>query len=129
MAYGICVSVWPGLFDRDPERMPLARLIAVVGAQFGRYSQRVLAEHGATATSVGLLGALAEEDGLSHREMARRLWLTPATLTPVVGAPEATRHIRRSRDRTCRCGCACWRPPGPSCCSAGWASGDSSAAL
>jgi len=97
-AYGVYVSVWPGLFDRDPERMPLARLIAVVGAQFGRYSQRVLAEHGATATSVGLLGALAEEDGLSHREMARRLWLTPATLTPVVDALEAAGHVRRGRD-------------------------------
>lgn len=78
--------------------MPLGRLIGVVGAQFGRYSQRVLAEHGATASSVGVLGALACEDGLSHREMARRLWLTPATLTPVVDALEQAGHVRRHRD-------------------------------
>lgn len=78
--------------------MPLGRLIAVVGAQFGRHSHRLLAEHGATATSVGLLGALAEDPGLSHREMARRLWLTPATLTPVVDALEQAGHVERRRD-------------------------------
>jgi len=30
--------------------------------------------------------------------MARRLWLTPATLTPVVDALEAAGHVRRGRD-------------------------------
>lgn len=96
--YDCAVTSWPGLFERDPERMPLLRLVAVAGTQLARYSQRVLAEHDATVTSIGVLSTLAESDGLSHRDIARQLWLTPATLTPVVDGLERAGHVQRERD-------------------------------
>jgi DNA-binding MarR family transcriptional regulator len=38
----------------------------------------------------------------SHRELAGRLGLSPATLTPVLDALEAAGEVRRERDRTDR---------------------------
>jgi MarR family transcriptional regulator, organic hydroperoxide resistance regulator len=55
-------------------------------------------EHGLTPTALGVLDVLGRGDGLSHRELAGRLGLTPATLTPVVDALEAAGEVRRARD-------------------------------
>lgn len=78
--------------------MPLPRLVGVVGTMLIRGWQRLLAAHGLARTSFGLLAMLAAQDGLAHREAACRLWVTPATLTPVVDALERSGDLRRERD-------------------------------
>jgi MarR family transcriptional regulator, organic hydroperoxide resistance regulator len=86
-------------FERRPERMPLERLLPRVGSAVARHVQRAVAEHGLTPTSLGVLGVLSDRDGLSHRELAGHLGVTPATLTPVVDALEVAGALRRDRDR------------------------------
>ena len=83
----------------DPASLAWERLLAKVGAAVARKHHRILAEHGLTPTSMGLLEALDRREGLSHRELAARLGLTPGTLTPVVDALEEAGSIRRTRDR------------------------------
>jgi DNA-binding MarR family transcriptional regulator len=78
--------------------VPWERLLVRVGTVVARRQQRLLAGHGLSPTSLGLLGALDRADGLSHRELAAELDLTPATLTPVVDALDAAGSIRRARD-------------------------------
>ncbi len=58
-----------------------------------------MAVHGLSATALAVLGALAHADALSHRELAGRLGVTPATLTPVVDALAARGDVVRQRDR------------------------------
>jgi len=89
-------------FERRPEHMPLGKLLPRVGTAVSRYYQRAVGEHGCTPTSLGALGILSLRDGLSHRELAGALGVTPATLTPVVDALEATGELRRDRDPTDR---------------------------
>jgi DNA-binding MarR family transcriptional regulator len=78
--------------------MPLPALLARSGAALGRFRHAVTAGHGLTTTSLGTLGVLARTDGLSHRELAAELGVTPATLTPVVDALEQGSSVRRERD-------------------------------
>lgn len=93
------VTAVPGsFFERAPELMPLARLVPWTGAALARHLQRAVAEFGLTPTSLGVLDVLADRHGLSHRELAARLGLTPATLTPVLDALEAGGDLQRERD-------------------------------
>lgn len=85
-------------FERDPARMPLGKLLPWVGSAVAQRYQRAVAAHGLSSTALGVLGVLGHRDGLSHRELAGRLGVTPATLTPVVDALEAAGEVRRSRD-------------------------------
>jgi DNA-binding MarR family transcriptional regulator len=85
-------------FDGRPEHIPLGKLVQWVGTALARHHRRAVAEHGLTPTALGVLGTLGHRDGLSHRELARHLNLTPATLTPVVDALEASGQLRRERD-------------------------------
>ncbi|WP_214370974.1 MarR family winged helix-turn-helix transcriptional regulator [Pseudonocardia sp. H11422] len=89
-------------FEARPERMPLGKLLSWTGQCLGRYYQRTVSAHGLTSTSIGVLGVLAHRDGLSHRELAGRLGVTPATLTPVVDVLEDAGELRRDRDRADR---------------------------
>jgi DNA-binding MarR family transcriptional regulator len=88
-------STW---FESDPELMPLGRLLSWTGQALDRSYRRALAEHGLTATSLGVLGVLAHTDAVSHRELAARLGVTPATLTPVVDTLEGAGELARERD-------------------------------
>jgi DNA-binding MarR family transcriptional regulator len=108
----------------DPAEPPLEVLLERVGAAVGRHRRRIAAAHGLTPTAMAVLAAL---DGVgaggtvggrgdssrsplhqdrahapSHRELAGRLGLSPATLTPVLDALETTGAVRRERDRTDR---------------------------
>lgn len=74
-------------------------LLTRAGQAVGRIHQQAAAEHGLTSTSMGVLDALARRDGgTSHRELAARLGVTPATLTPVVDALAASGDLARERD-------------------------------
>jgi len=85
-------------WEQRPEHMPLGKLVRCAGTVISRHFQRVVAEHSLTPTSIGVLGALAQTGGLSHRALADRMLLTPATLTPVLDALEQAGEVRRDRD-------------------------------
>ncbi|MCU1629612.1 MAG: hypothetical protein JWP64_4561 [Pseudonocardia sp.] len=85
-------------FESRPEHMPLPALLARTGAAVGRFRHGVTAGHGLTTTSLAGLGVLAHAGGLSHRELAAELGVTPATLTPVVDTLEREGSLRRERD-------------------------------
>lgn len=82
--------------------MPLGKLVSWVGGAMQSYYRRTVARHGVTGTAISVLGALAHADGLSQRELAGRVGLTPATLTPVLDALEQEGRIGRERDRSDR---------------------------
>jgi DNA-binding MarR family transcriptional regulator len=90
-----------------PERStePLDQLLVRAGQALRRFTQRAAAAHGLSATGLEVLAALAELDNLeelSQRDLAGRLRLAPATLTPVLDALEAEGALARARDRTDR---------------------------
>jgi len=82
----------------DPAQLPVVVLLPRVGAAVARHRRRRTARHGLTPTALDVLAALAVDDAPSHREMAARLGLSPATLTPVLDALEASGQVRRERD-------------------------------
>jgi DNA-binding MarR family transcriptional regulator len=89
--------------DGDPVRPtadvdPLEVLLPRVGAAVARHQQRLAARDGLTPTAVAVLAALDPGDGPSHRELAARVGLSPATITPVLDRLEAAAEIRRERD-------------------------------
>lgn len=98
----------------DPAQPPLEVLLERVGAAVGRHRRRIAAAHGLTPTGLAVLaslGGLGATDpdvagggcpAPSHRELAGRLGLSPATLTPVLDALESAGEVRRERDRTDR---------------------------
>lgn len=90
-------SFGAGWFETDPSSMPLSKLLPWTGRSLSRYQQRCAAAHGLTSTSLGVLGVLEHSDAVSHRELAARLGVTPATLTSVVDALEATGDLARAR--------------------------------
>jgi MarR family transcriptional regulator, organic hydroperoxide resistance regulator len=92
--------------DTSPE--PLEVLLSRAGAAAMRHRRRLAAAYGLTPTAIAVLAAL-ETDAEPHaatspsqRELAGRLGLSPATLTPVLDALENAGEIRRERDRVDR---------------------------
>lgn len=89
---------------------PLEVLLTRAGAAVVRHRRRLAAQHGLTVTAIAVLAALEDTStdsadsgaGPSHRELAGRLGLSPATLTPVIDALEAAGEVRRERDRVDR---------------------------
>jgi len=81
-----------------PDHEPLERLVVRAGLALQRLIRRAAAAHGLSATALDVLAALAEVDALSHRDLAGRLRLAPATLTPVLDALEADGAVSRVRD-------------------------------
>lgn len=81
-----------------PERMPLGRLLAWTGQAVGEYYRRTVWRHGLSPTGLGVLGVLAVRDGVSHRDLAGRLGVSPATLTPLMDTLEAEGVVLRQRD-------------------------------
>jgi DNA-binding MarR family transcriptional regulator len=81
-----------------PAAEPLERLLVRTGQALQRFIQRAAAAHGLSVTALEVLGALVEHDGCSHRDLAGRLRLAPATLTPVLDSLEAAGALTRDRD-------------------------------
>src|SRR3989440_3544992 len=92
---------------------PLLRLVALAGhvtsQRFGRVMGR---QHGLTSAGAAVLTVLnwgigrGVEQGTpgraTHAELARRCFLTPATLTGVVDTLEKAGYVRRERDEADR---------------------------
>ncbi len=89
------------------------RLVALAGhvssQRFGRLMGR---QHGLTPSGAAVLSVLGWGAGrgvevgtpgrATHADLARRVWLTPATLTGVVDTLEKGGYVRRERDATDR---------------------------
>jgi DNA-binding MarR family transcriptional regulator len=92
---------------------PLLRLVALAGhvtsQRFGRVMGR---QHGLTSTGAAVLSVLGWGQGrgveqgtpgrATHAELARRMWIAPATLTGVVDTLEKAGYVRRERDESDR---------------------------
>jgi DNA-binding MarR family transcriptional regulator len=63
---------------------PLPRLVAIAGGLLSSSWRRVLEQHGLATSGMVLLFALSAENDLTHREAARRCWVSAGTLTGVV---------------------------------------------
>lgn len=80
------------------ETWPIGRLFATASRLSGPVWWRLVEKHGVSPIGYFLLRSLTGEDGQRAGEMARRLMITPATVTSVVDTLERNGHVRRRRD-------------------------------
>lgn len=99
-ANGFRRSVRP--VSADAGAPPLDRLLVRTGQALLRFTRRAADAHGLSATALAVLGVLVDHDALSHRDLAGRLRLAPATLTPVLDGLERAAALERVRDRADR---------------------------
>jgi DNA-binding MarR family transcriptional regulator len=99
---------------RSLDMSPLLRLVALAGHVTAQRYRRVMADqHGLTPASANTLSMLAWGTTLgfvdtgtpgraTHAELARRLWVRPATLTGIVDTLVKAGYVARERDETDR---------------------------
>ncbi|RKT84181.1 DNA-binding transcriptional regulator, MarR family [Saccharopolyspora antimicrobica] len=93
----------PGFAEQDPQRMPLTRLVGLTGRRLSQHWERTVARSTELSrTALLVLNALDHQNDQTHREVARRCWVRPATLTPVVDALAEGGLLTRHRDRNDR---------------------------
>ncbi|WP_433479003.1 MarR family winged helix-turn-helix transcriptional regulator [Spirillospora sp. CA-142024] len=79
------------------EEWPVGRLFAAASRLSGPIVWRIIEKHGISPAGFFLLRLLITEDGLRPGEVAKRLLVTPATVTSVVDTLERNGHVRRER--------------------------------
>lgn len=79
------------------EEWPIGRLFAAASRLSGPIVWRIIEKHGISPAGFFLLRLLIVEDGLRPGEVAKRLLVTPATVTSVVDTLERNGHVRRER--------------------------------
>ncbi|MFU8870689.1 MarR family winged helix-turn-helix transcriptional regulator [Micromonospora sp. SL4-19] len=78
---------------------PLGRLISIAGHVVEQHWGRYLAEHhGLTSAGMRVLLILLRAGDSTHREMAERCFVRPATLTGIVDTLERDGFVARQRD-------------------------------
>ncbi|MEU9874567.1 MULTISPECIES: MarR family winged helix-turn-helix transcriptional regulator [Actinomadura] len=91
----------PGLDDLKAfgpvEEWPIGRLFGAAARLSGPIVWRIIERHGISPAGFFLLRLLIVEDGLRPGEVAKRLMVTPATVTSVVDTLERNGHVRRER--------------------------------
>jgi DNA-binding MarR family transcriptional regulator len=80
------------------EDWPIGRLFTAAARLSQPVIFRQVERHGVSPAGFFLLRALAGEEPLRAGELARRLMITPATVTSVVGTLERNGHVERRRD-------------------------------
>jgi DNA-binding MarR family transcriptional regulator len=80
------------------EEWPIGRLFAAASRLAGPVMWRLIEQHGTSPAGFFVLRALVGEDGLRPGELARRLLISPATVTTVVDTLERNGHVERRRD-------------------------------
>ncbi|SCF36940.1 DNA-binding transcriptional regulator, MarR family [Micromonospora viridifaciens] len=81
------------------KQAPLGRLISIAGHIVDQRWGRYLAEHhGLTSAGMRVLMTLARAGDSTHREMAERCFVRPATLTGIVDTLERDGFVVRQRD-------------------------------
>ncbi|MEO3828155.1 MarR family transcriptional regulator [Actinomadura sp. B10D3] len=79
------------------EEWPIGRLFGAASRLSGPIVWRIIERHGISPAGFFLLRLLIVEDGLRPGEVAKRLLVTPATVTSVVDTLERNGHVRRER--------------------------------
>ncbi|MDL4822049.1 MarR family winged helix-turn-helix transcriptional regulator [Actinomadura opuntiae] len=79
------------------EEWPVGRLFGAASRLAGPIVWRIVEKHGISPAGYFLLRLLVVEDGLRPSECAKRLLVTPATITSVVDTLERNGHVRRER--------------------------------
>lgn len=79
------------------EEWPIGRLFAIASRLSGPVVWRIIERHGISPAGYFLLRELIVEDGLRPGEVAKRLFVTPATVTSVVDTLERNGHVCRER--------------------------------
>ncbi|WP_067806536.1 MarR family winged helix-turn-helix transcriptional regulator [Actinomadura formosensis] len=79
------------------EEWPIGRLFGLATRLSGPIVWRIIERHGISPAGFFLLRLLIVEDGLRPGEVAKRLLVTPATITSVVDTLERNGHVRRER--------------------------------
>ncbi|KAB2341119.1 MarR family winged helix-turn-helix transcriptional regulator [Actinomadura rudentiformis] len=80
------------------EEWPIGRLFAAASRLAGPVMWRLIEKHGTSPAGFFVLRALVSEDGLRPGELAKRLLISPATVTTVVDTLERNGHVERRRD-------------------------------
>ncbi|KAA5836393.1 MarR family transcriptional regulator [Saccharopolyspora hirsuta] len=79
--------------------MPLTRLVGLTGRRLSQHWERAVARSTELSrTALLVLNVLDQQNDQTHREVARRCWVRPATLTPVVDALADGGLVTRRRD-------------------------------
>jgi DNA-binding MarR family transcriptional regulator len=89
---------WAPGWDQPVEEWSIPRLFGAASRMMTVVASRSADRHGLSAAGFVLLRTLLVEDGLSSGEVARRCWITPATITAVVDTLERDGHVQRRRD-------------------------------
>ncbi|MFY1685231.1 MarR family winged helix-turn-helix transcriptional regulator [Micromonospora sp. WMMD730] len=83
--------------------VPLGRLLSVAGHLVDQHWGRYLAEHhGLTPAGMRVLFTLNHLDDATHRDVADRCFVRPATLTGIVDTLERDGFVERRRDEADR---------------------------
>ena len=81
----------------DLAHAPLGRLLGIAGTMVARRFQRFLDDQGLSHGAFQVLLVLADSDGLTHREVADRIYVTPAAVTGAADALERDGLVTRER--------------------------------
>lgn len=93
----------PVPFSDLMRQVPLGRLVSVAGHLVDQHWGRYLAEHhGLTSAGVRVLFTLSHAEEATHREVAERCFVRPATLTGIVDTLERDGFVERRRAGTDR---------------------------
>lgn len=84
--------------ELDLEDMNIGRLLAVAGSALSDRWRKATDKHELGMGGSLLLFALAQNDGLSHREAARQVWLSPASVSGIADRLETDNLVERVRD-------------------------------
>ena len=83
----------------DLERMAIPHLTTLAGHLLSRRWNRLMSQqHGVTIAGGGVLIMLAVRGEATPRELARRLWVNPATITGIIDTLERDGLVQRRRD-------------------------------
>jgi DNA-binding MarR family transcriptional regulator len=92
-----------GMLASNLRDAPLGRLVVIAGHVMTQRWSRYLAEqHGLTTAGMATLMALAQQGESTHRAVAHRTFVRPATLTGVVDTLERDGLVKRERDEADR---------------------------
>jgi DNA-binding MarR family transcriptional regulator len=89
---------WAPGSEAPLEEWSIPRLFGVAARMVSMVGARLADRHGISPAGFFLLRTLLTADGLSSGEVARRCWITPATVTSIVDTLVRDGYVERRRD-------------------------------
>ncbi|HWQ84915.1 MAG TPA: MarR family transcriptional regulator [Anaerolineales bacterium] len=85
---------------KTSENLPMGRLLANLGRTHGMRIDQLMEQIGLYRGQAILLLTLAEQNGLTHGEIAERLCISPAAASKVIKRMEGLGYVQRTTDPT-----------------------------